>query len=506
MIKGINIPFFWRYELKLLILPLIENFIFIFAMKNMIYQKKIVLNVLLFACLGIIDASAQETHFETAKEAVANMRVGWNLGNTLDSNSGDTLYMWIEANKSRTPTTYETAWGQKVTRAPLFKMFKEAGFNAIRVPVTWYPHMEATFNSVRGYMDENNQWALTPWLPSQDGIGTKINAAWMKRVHQVVDYVINQGMYCVLNIHHDTGSSNTAWLVADEEVYALEKERFEAIWTQIAEEFKDYDEHLLFEGYNEMLDKYRSWCFASFDGPGNYNAADAKSAYNAINSYAQSFVDAVRATGGNNAERNLIVSTYGACNGSGSWSTHLKDPLKEMKLPKDDVPNHIIFEVHSYPDISNLSSVKSEINSNISSLKTYLISKGAPVIIGEWGSLDGSDYDTKRENYLAFAKYFMQRTKAAGIGTFFWMGLSDGASRTKPEFNQPDLVDAIIKGYYGEEGYVDAIEDIETEFDDIVDIYNLNGVKILSNTTCKQATSSLPKGIYIINGKKMVIP
>ncbi len=473
-------------------------------MKCFIYKRALLL-VLSFVFFGAHMVYAQDSHFETAKEAVANMRVGWGLGNTLDSNSGDTLYMWIEANKSRTPTTYETAWGQKVTRAPLFKMFKEAGFNAIRVPVTWYPHMEATFNSVRGYMDENNQWALTPWLPSQDGIGTKINAAWMRRVHQVVDFVINQGMYCVLNIHHDTGASNTAWLVADEEVYARERERFEAIWTQIAEEFKDYDEHLLFEGYNEMLDKYRSWCFASFDGPGNYNEAYAKSAYNAINSYAQSFVDAVRATGGNNTERNLIVNTYGACDGNGSWSSHLKDPLKEMKLPEDIVENHILFEVHSYPNISDLNAAKSNLNSLISGLKNYLVKKGAPVVIGEWGTSDaGSDYDNNRENLLAFAKYFMQRTKANGIGTFFWMGLSDGDSRTKPVFNQPDLVDAIIKGYYGEDGYVDGIEIVQDDSKNNGDVYSLNGVKLLSGDS-NQSIYTLPRGIYIKDGKKIFV-
>ncbi len=236
--------------------------------------------------------------FETAQEAVTNMRVGWNLGNTLDSNSGDTLRMWIEADKNRTVTSYETAWGQKVTQAKLFKMLKEAGFNAIRIPVTWYPHMEATFASVRGY-DDHGTWSYTPWLPSQDPIGTKIQPAWMKRVHQVVDYVIGQGMYCILNVHHDTGAANTAWLLADPDVYAAQHERFEAIWTQIAEEFRDYDEHLLFEGYNEMLDADHSWCYAQF-GAQTYNATKAKAAYTAINNYAQSFVNAVRATGGNN--------------------------------------------------------------------------------------------------------------------------------------------------------------------------------------------------------------
>lgn len=140
----------------------------------------------------------------------------------------------------------------------------------------------------------------------------------MKRVHEVVDYVISQGMYCILNVHHDTGAASTAWLIADEAEYAKQKERFEAVWQQIAEEFKDYDHHLLFEGYNEMLDIKRSWCFASFAASGQYNASIAKSAYNAINSYAQSFVNAVRATGDNNRQRNLVVCTYGVCDGNGN--------------------------------------------------------------------------------------------------------------------------------------------------------------------------------------------
>lgn len=90
---------------------------------------------------------AQNTvSFESAWEAVEHMRLGWNLGNTLDSNSGDTLNMWIEHWTDRMPAAYEKAWGQTVVKPELFRLFKEAGFNAIRVPVTWYPHMEAKFN------------------------------------------------------------------------------------------------------------------------------------------------------------------------------------------------------------------------------------------------------------------------------------------------------------------------------------------------------------------------
>ena len=418
---------------------------------------------------------AQESDgFELAASAVKNMRVGWNLGNTLDSNSGDVNNMWIEAWSQRTPKDYETAWGQPVTKSELMKMFKEAGFNAIRVPVTWYPHMEATYKDVKWNNATNS---LTAWDPVADPIGTKIQAAWMKRVHEVVDYVISQGMYCILNIHHDTGDGNTAWLVASEADYAKQKERFEEVWRQIAEEFKDYDEHLLFEGYNEMLDPYGSWCFASFATSSNYNASVAKSAYNAINSYAQSFVDAVRATGGNNAKRNLIVSTYGACSGSGEWSTHLQDPLKQMKLPTDDVSGHIIFEVHSYVDVKNISNAKNEVNQMIRVLKNHLASKGAPVIFGEWGASTDGGYDNYRSNMLAFARYFVEQTKANGMGTFYWMGLSDGEHRSIPEFNQADLKDAIIKGFYGEEGYSGINMPVTTK-ETSISYYDLSGRRL----------------------------
>ncbi len=416
---------------------------------------------------------AWAAEIETAAEAVENMRLGWNLGNTLDSNSGDLENMWIEMWTDRTPMAYETAWGQPVTRPELFKMFKDAGFNAIRVPVTWYPHMEAK-------MDND----LT-WDPVADPIGTLIDKDWMARVHEIVDYVTGEGMYCILNIHHDTGAATTRWLVAGEEEYAQQKERFEAIWTQIAEEFRDYDGHLLFEGYNEMLDSYNSWCFASFATPSKYNSTVAASAYNGINSYAQSFVNAVRATGGNNATRNLIVSTYGACSGEGTWNSHLQDPLKQMQIPADEVEGHIIFEVHSYTGLSSLSTAKSSVSKMMTAVKTNLASKGAPVIFGEWGSDNGEDYEKRHDNMLAFARYFVEQAKANGFGTFYWMGLSDGEARSVPEFSQPDLVESIVKGYYGDEGYgalevTGADEAVESEYYDILGRRHMSPVEGLN--------------------------
>ena len=362
-------------------------------------------------------SNVQAQDFESASDAVKNMGPGWNLGNTLDANNGGTQDL-----------SSETYWGQPKTKPELMVMMKEAGFGAIRVPVTWLNHMDKA---------------------------GKVDEAWMKRVHEVVDYVIDAGMYCIINVHHDTGDGDTHWLHANMDVYKTQKERYEYLWKQIAEEFKDYNERLLFESYNEMLDKYNSWCFATFNSPSRYNAEEAADAYEAINSFAQSFVNVVRSSGGNNTQRNLIVNTYGACNGSGTWNPHLQDPLKEMKMPEGE-SNHIAFEVHNYPSISNLSNAKKELDQNIKDLQSTLGALGAPVIYGEWGTSsangDGtSDYDNNRENMIEFMKYYIQQTKAAGIGTFYWMGIADGACRDYPYFSQPDLAEAITKAWHGDD-------------------------------------------------------
>lgn len=434
----------------------------------------------------LLTPGVQAQNMEEAKMAVANMRVGWNIGNSMDSNSGDVTNMWIEQWTSRTPTDYEKAWGQAPATRALLHAFKEAGFNAVRIPVTWYPHY--------GTLNNNGlKWDMTKWT------GYTVNAAWMRRVKQVVDYAMEEGMYCILNVHHDTGNASTAWIIANMESHDQYQERYTRLWTAIAKEFKDYDDHLLFEGYNEMTDKHHSWCFASFGAPGNYNAADAKDAYNAVNAYAQDFVTAVRATGGKNAERNLIVNTYAACCGAGTWNTHLQDPLKQMVLPADVTEGHLIFQVHSYWNTNNWgSSQKTDIDKMLTNLNTYLIKKhDTPVIIGEWGSdAEGLDYNdaTQRQKLLDFATYFTSRAKAKGITCFYWMGLSDGADRANGTWTQPELRDAIIKGYYGNEGYVDAMVGLTEKQKDNQVLFNLTGQRIASHH----------KGIAVKNGRKII--
>ncbi|MBR5403023.1 MAG: glycoside hydrolase family 5 protein [Bacteroidales bacterium] len=366
--------------------------------------------------------------FESAAEAVINMGAGWNLGNTLDSNSGDTGNMWIEAWTARTPKDYETAWGQPVTTRELIHMFKEAGFGVIRVPVTWYPHM----GTITLY--DQNKWNPATWT------GTTVDPVWMARVKEVVDYVIDEGMYCILNVHHDTGDASTAWIRASEAGFNAAKDRYEVLWQQIAITFKDYDEKLLFESYNEMLDQYDSWCFASFAAPGNYDADVAKGAYNAIYKYARLFTETVRATGGNNLYRNLVVNTYCAGSGDGTWSAHLQDPIASMQIPEE--PGHIAIEVHSYWEAPKFAEQKTDIDRLFTNLDTYIVKRlGVPVIIGEWGGGSNDDNDAN----VTFAGYFSGKAKEAGIAACWWMGLSDAADRSVPAWTMPRTKDAILQ-------------------------------------------------------------
>ena len=361
---------------------------------------------LLLLCGLVMCSYAQAADFETAKDAVKNMGVGWNLGNTLDAN---------DASKTWTTTAeHETCWGQPVTKAELLKMMKEAGFSAIRVPVTWYQEM-----------DSNG----------------KVNAAWMNRVKEVVDYVIDQGMYCILNVHHDTGAdSNTykSWLKASGNNYNTNKAKYEGLWKQIAETFKDYDQKLLFEAFNEMLDEKNTW----------NEPVDKTDGYKAINDYAKSFVTTVRATGGNNKDRNLVVNTYSA--------SSTGDAMKQLELPEET--GHIIFQLHSYPNWTSESNAKNEIDNLLNNIKKNLLNR-APVIIGEYATFTTwpsniDYYNTDRKVALYAMDYLVKKAKENGVGTFYWMGLSDGTYRTLPAFHQADLAQTLIKAYYGStDGY-----------------------------------------------------
>ena len=396
--------------------------------------------ILICVCALLMSYSTKAADFETAKDAVKNMGVGWNLGNTLESVNWDGKDGWNWAS----PADHEIGWGQSITKPELMKMMKEAGFGAIRVPVTWFQEMDAN---------------------------GKVNDAWMSRVKEVVDYVIDNGMYCILNVHHDTGAHDLHWVVADETYYNNSKTKFEALWKQIAEVFKDYDQHLLFEAYNEMLDAKNCWNYPT--STGTYDADYAAKSLEAVNNYAQSFVTSVRATGGNNATRNLIVNTYAAaCGGVWGDNTHPQEPLEQLKLPADDATGHLIVEIHSYPNISSgFTQAKNGLDWTFNNINEKLATRlNVPIIIGEWGSSNvdagagKTDYDLRKTDYLKFVDYFVSKAKELGFATFYWMGLSDGSARELPVFNQADIAKTIVKAYYGSiDGYnYPTADDFET--------------------------------------------
>ena len=358
-------------------------------------------------------AETEVTEFETATEAVKKMAAGWNLGNALDAFSSD-----IEPGSAF--DKYETCWGQPVTEDFLMKQMKEKGFTAIRVPVTWWQHMDA------------------------DG---RVDSLWMNRVEEVVNYVLNNGMYCIINVHHDTGAAVEAWIKADSLSYATQHERFKGLWTQIANHFKDYGQELLFEGYNEML--------TGSNPHAEWSEPKDTSNLQYVNKFAQDFVDAVRATGGNNQQRNLVVNTY-----SGS---HTPNTLSNLVIPTDPIGNqsHLAVEVHSYDpwdwvntyDMKWTAQCTEEVNKLFADLDATLISKGYPVILGEYGSngneektINGSCTDEQKAEAGRQAADIARLCKKYGAASFYWMGIVDGADRSQATFkwSMEQVADSII--------------------------------------------------------------
>ena len=218
-------------------------------------------------------------------------------------------------------------------------------------------------------------------------------------------------------------------------LYGAVRERYCALWTQIAAEFASYGERLLFESFNEMLDA---------DGTWNYSTSGA---HDVINRYNADFVATVRSTGGNNAHRNLILNTYAA--------SSLTQVLQDFVLPDDSVEDHLLAEVHSYAPYQFAFDVESgareefdewcarEVRRQIENVYTGFVSKGIPCVIGEYGC-------TSNRAEAEIAKQVACYVSAAApydIPCFCWMLLSDGSDRAVPTWTMPDVKDAIIKAY-----------------------------------------------------------
>lgn len=340
----------------------------------------------------------------TALEATRLMGNGINLGNTLeacDNNVGI---------KTNTPLSYETHWGQPKTTQAIIDGMKAAGFDTIRIPVAW----------------------MTNATHLYEGDYT-IDADYMDRVEEVVRYARKAGMYVIINDHWDGGwygmfGSESA------ETRALAMEAYKGMWQQIAERFRDYSDYLIFESANEELGgrfDENSPLYCS-DSVVTYLNDDER--YALTNEINQTFVDVVRATGGNNATRFLLIAGY---------STDIDQTCDDrFQMPKDTVDSKLMVSVHYYDPWSYCgasSAVSATKWGKVSDYEymdqqlakmTKFTEAGYGVVIGEYGALPCSD--GLKDNTLAYHTAFLDACTKYNLTNCLWdcSGLYKRVSQT----------------------------------------------------------------------------
>lgn len=346
----------------------------------------------------------------TSQQLVEDMTFGWNLGNTLDVCQADRdgdgkINEHVEAGEK----VDETLWGNPKATKELFTSLKKNGVNAVRIPVTWRDHMDSNGN---------------------------IDREWMDRVQQVVDYAYSQGMYVIINVHHDGGGDPKfgAWIIEESQKdYNTFLKKYKNIWKQIAERFKNYSDYLIFESMNEV----------GFDTLYNKNKADA---YNLINKINQDFVDIIRATGGNNAKRHLLIAGY---------YTDIERTCDSLYKMPDDKAGRCILSVHYYTpwdfctcDRKHTWGTNSEVRQMetlISKMKKNFVDKGIPVIIGEYAA-SGSDLSS----CIFFIEKLNKLCSDYGIATFIWDSGSQ-VNRKTYKWRTPQYLEALKRATSGKD-------------------------------------------------------
>ncbi|MBR1584477.1 MAG: glycoside hydrolase family 5 protein [Clostridia bacterium] len=295
------------------------------------------------------------------------MGFGWNLGNTFDA---------YGRGGARNEMNDESMWVGVRTTEAMIAAVHDAGFTTLRIPVSWHNHVSAD--------------------------DFTISAQWLDRVQQVADWAIQRGMYVILNTHHDEGYDYFYPLNA---YYEGSEKYITAIWGQVADRFAAYDEHLIFESMNEprLKDHANEWWFDA-------HSADCLEAADCINRLNQAFVDTVRAAGGNNATRYLMVPGYDA-----SPDGVLRD---QFVMPMDTADNRIIVSVHAYTPYSfalqdggtarfaPAPQQTTEIAQFMNGLYNKYIVNGIPVVIGEFGARDKNGNLQDRVNFAAYYAAF----------------------------------------------------------------------------------------------------
>ncbi len=322
---------------------------------------------------------------QSAFDITSQMVIGWNLGNSLDS-TNDNLTM------DSSPKKFAMAWGNPEPTKELIEAVKNGGFNTIRIPTTWYQHL---------YLDESTNTY-------------KIDAKWLAYVKQFVDYAYDMDMFVILNVHHENWVNVAKFT---DETYNDASKKLNDIWSCLAETFKDYDQHLVFEGMNEPRET---------NNPSNseWGDGDANS-WNYINRLNKVFVDAVRGQGSSyNKERLLMLPGYHAGN---SVST-----VRAIEIPENS--GNVALSVHAYNpyffcmDTSNManhtypgasgygSDYKTELQTMFNSYKSIIAEKNVPIVMGEFSASDFNNTESR----INWAKDYLSMAKDAGIPCVLW--------------------------------------------------------------------------------------
>lgn len=356
---------------------------------------------------------------------------GWNYGNTLEANSGG--------------MPSETVWGNPAASQEMIDAVAEAGFKTVRIPVSYL-----------GKIDDDN--------------GYKVDEEWLDRIQQVVDYCRKDNLYVIINVHGDGYNTiDGGWLLCNGDNQEYIKEKYEALWKQIAEKFADYDEHLIFESMNEVFDNV-------------YGKDPDRRYYSNINDYNQIFIDTVRSTGSNNTHRWVMVP---------GWNTDINFTAGDygFRIPEDkdntSDEGRIIISVHCYDPWDYCGSENNNtflwgekgeeiievngadtrskatwgeeehIQQQMQKLKTTFIDNGYPVVIGEFGCIDKTLANAGIPNQIAenrvYYDAFVAGTAAEyGITPVYWdngyngqygFGLFD---RRTFKQTQPEIIAAIV--------------------------------------------------------------
>ncbi len=318
-------------------------------------------------------------------EITEQMTIGWNLGNSLECTNDSFNY-------DTAPKSFVTTWGNPEPTAEMIKTVKAAGFNTIRIPVTWYQHLK--YNESTGVYE--------------------INQKWMAYVKKVVDWAYNENMFIILNVHHEE------WVNAPEfnqQAYAEASAKLRDIWTQVSEQFKDYDQHLIFEGMNEPRETGKGSAVEWGSGDDNSRTY--------INNLNEIFVNTVRGQGSSqNSERLLMLPGYCASSDINA--------INAIKIPQNS--GNVALSVHAYTpyffamdtgEFANHNfpgsdgygnNYEAQLQSLFSSFKAASDSKGVPMIIGEFSA---SDFDNTQSR-VNWAKYYLTLAKQAGITCVLW--------------------------------------------------------------------------------------